>query len=42
VPRSLSQPVFTPMRIRLDEYQFGPLPYGEQRPDVTNEMLPSL
>ncbi len=30
-------PVFTPVRIRLDEYAFSPPPYGP-RPDVTSEM----
>jgi NTE family protein len=31
-------PVFTPVRIRLDQYTFSPPPYGETRPEVTTEM----
>jgi NTE family protein len=31
-------PVFTPVRVRLDQYTFSPPPYGEPRPEVTTEM----
>ena len=31
-------PVFTPVRVRLDEYTFSPPPFGEARPEVTTHM----
>lgn len=31
-------PIFTPVRVRLEQYTFSPPPYGETRPEVTAEM----